>query len=52
MTTNGPEYDSPGFLPEADNLTREEFLEIYPEQEERANVLFGEPEEDEVTPPA
>lgn len=52
MTTNGPVYDSPGFLPEADNLTREEFLEIYPEQEERAKALFDAPEDEEVTPPA
>jgi hypothetical protein len=46
MATNEPVYDSPGFLPEADDLTREQFLTLYPELGERANELFGALEED------
>lgn len=46
--TDGPDWDSPGFLPEPDGETREEFLAKYPEAEDRLDDLFPEEDQDDL----
>lgn len=52
MSDHGPSYDSPGEMPEKGEFTsKEEFLAVYPEYEDLADIYFDEGD-DGVTPPA
>lgn len=46
--SQGPEYDSPGALPERDDFaTKEDFLAVYPDADDLADIYFAEEDEPE-----
>jgi hypothetical protein len=49
--SDGPVYDSPGALPERDDFaTKEEFLAVYPDQTELADIYFPDDEGEDQSP--